>query len=246
MASTIRVRATSSGDTTEVQALIQHPMDFGFVKNSAGELIPPHFIQQLTFEYDGKPVFIADWGPAVSKDPYVKFSFKGGKKGDDLKISWLDNKGASDSIHGKNSIMAARGRRRTDMRLTFRSAAAGFVMALTFAAAQMSHAADTPEPIGRSQGVSEIFHRQVSQGEAGGLRQRAVLDGRRTLPGSGRRRRSFLLTNSRSTPARSCSTNHSKMARPSRTVSRTRASAFVRTTPPSTRSRARSSRSSSR
>jgi sulfur-oxidizing protein SoxZ len=91
----------SSGDTTEVQALIQHPMDSGFVKNSAGELIPPHFIQQLTFGYDGKPVFIADWGPAVSKDPYVKFSFKGGKKGDDLKISWLDNKGASDSSTAK-------------------------------------------------------------------------------------------------------------------------------------------------
>jgi sulfur-oxidizing protein SoxZ len=101
MASTIRIRATSSGDTTEVQALIQHPMDSGFVKNSAGELIPPNFIQQLTFEYDGKPVFIADWGPAVSKDPYVKFSFKGGKKGDDLKISWVDNKGASDSSTAK-------------------------------------------------------------------------------------------------------------------------------------------------
>ena len=101
MASTIRVRATSSGDTTEVQALIQHPMDSGFVKNSAGELIPPHFIQQLTFEYGGKPVFIADWGPAVSKDPYVKFSFKGGKKGGDLKISWLDNKGGSDSFTAK-------------------------------------------------------------------------------------------------------------------------------------------------
>ncbi|GAB1716992.1 MAG: sulfur compound chelating protein SoxZ [Nitrobacter sp.] len=97
MASTIRIRARSSGDTTEVQALIQHPMDSGFAKNSAGELIPPHFIQQLTFEHGGKQVFIADWGPAVSKDPYVKFSFKGGKKGDDLKISWVDNKGASDS-----------------------------------------------------------------------------------------------------------------------------------------------------
>jgi sulfur-oxidizing protein SoxZ len=101
MASTIRVRATSSGETTEVQALIQHPMDSGFVKNPAGELIPAHFIQQLTFEYGGKPVFIADWGPAVSKDPYVKFSFKGGKKGDDLKISWVDNKGASDSTTAK-------------------------------------------------------------------------------------------------------------------------------------------------
>ena len=54
MASTIRVRATNNGDTTEVQALIQHPMDSGFVKDAKGEIIPPHFITQLTFEHDGK------------------------------------------------------------------------------------------------------------------------------------------------------------------------------------------------
>jgi sulfur-oxidizing protein SoxZ len=97
MASTIRVRATSSGETTEVQALIQHPMDSGFVKDAKGELIPPHFIQELTFEYDGRKVFIADWGTAVSKDPYDKFSFKGGNKGGDLKVSWIDNKGETDA-----------------------------------------------------------------------------------------------------------------------------------------------------
>jgi sulfur-oxidizing protein SoxZ len=101
MASSIRVRATSSGETTEVQVLIQHPMDSGFVKDAKGELIPPHFIQQLTFEHAGKNVFSADWGGAVSKDPYVKFAFKGGNKGDELKISWVDNKGASDSITAK-------------------------------------------------------------------------------------------------------------------------------------------------
>ena len=39
MASTIRVRADASGETTEVQSLIQHPMDSGFVKDAKGELI---------------------------------------------------------------------------------------------------------------------------------------------------------------------------------------------------------------
>lgn len=101
MASSIRVRATSSGDTTEVQALIQHPMDSGFIKDANGALIPAHFIQELTFEYEGKVVFVADWGGAVSKDPYVKFAFKGGKKGDDIKINWIDNKGASDTTTAK-------------------------------------------------------------------------------------------------------------------------------------------------
>lgn len=101
MASSIRVRATSNGDITEVQALIQHPMDTGLVKNPKGELIPAHFIQQLKFEWNGKDVFLADWGTAVSKDPYVKFSFKGAKKGDELKISWTDNQGGSDTTTAK-------------------------------------------------------------------------------------------------------------------------------------------------
>ena len=101
MASTIRVRATATGDTTEVQALIQHPMDTGLVKDAQGQIIPAHFIQQLTFEHNGKTVFLANWGTAVSKDPYVKFSFKGANKGDDLRISWVDNKGATDTTTTK-------------------------------------------------------------------------------------------------------------------------------------------------
>ena len=103
MASSIRVRATANGETTEVQTLIQHPMDSGFIKDDKGTLIPAHFIQELTFEHDGRNVFVANWGPAVSKDPYVKFSFKGGKQGDDIKISWVDNKGATDTTTAKIS-----------------------------------------------------------------------------------------------------------------------------------------------
>jgi sulfur-oxidizing protein SoxZ len=98
---TIRVRAVASGAATEVQSLIQHPMDSGFVKNAKGEVIPAHHIEVVQFEHDGKTVFTALWGPAVSKDPYLKYSFKGGKKGDDLKVSWVDNKGATDSLTAK-------------------------------------------------------------------------------------------------------------------------------------------------
>ena len=99
--STIRVRAVANGDTTEVQSLIQHPMDSGFVKDRSGKLIPPHHIEVLEFQHGGKTVFTALWGPAVSKNPYVKFAFKGGKKGDDLKVSWVDNKGQSDTLTAK-------------------------------------------------------------------------------------------------------------------------------------------------
>jgi sulfur-oxidizing protein SoxZ len=39
----------------------------------------------------------ANWGPAVSKNPYCSFKFRGGKKGDKVKISWTDNTGETAS-----------------------------------------------------------------------------------------------------------------------------------------------------
>ena len=101
MASSIRIRAVANGDSTEVQALVQHPMDSGFVKDAQGTLIPPHHIEVVQFEHAGKTVFTALWGPAVAKDPYIKFSFKGAQKGDDLTVSWVDNEGQSDSLVGE-------------------------------------------------------------------------------------------------------------------------------------------------
>jgi sulfur-oxidizing protein SoxZ len=101
MASTIRVKAVVSGDKTTVQSLIKHPMDSGLVKDRSGKLIPAHHIEVLQFDHGGKTVFTALWGPAVSKDPYVKFSFKGGKKGDDITVSWMDNKGEKDQLVAK-------------------------------------------------------------------------------------------------------------------------------------------------
>src|SRR6202008_1127915 len=77
MANTIRVRAVSSGEVPGVQALVQHPMDSGFVKDAQGNLIPPHHIEVVDFQHAGKTVFTALWGPAGAKDPYIKFSFKG-------------------------------------------------------------------------------------------------------------------------------------------------------------------------
>jgi sulfur-oxidizing protein SoxZ len=98
MASTIRLRAIANGDTTLVQALIQHPMDSGLVKDADGIIIAPHYIEVVEIEHAGRTVFTAFWGRAVAKDPYIKFSFKGAQKGDELTISWIDNKGETDSL----------------------------------------------------------------------------------------------------------------------------------------------------
>jgi sulfur-oxidizing protein SoxZ len=102
MASSIRVRAIASDGVTDFKSLIRHPMDSGFVKDSKGKLIPPHYIKVVTVKWKDKTVFVADWGPAVSKDPYLEFKFKGGSKGDPQTVSWVDNEGQSESMTAKN------------------------------------------------------------------------------------------------------------------------------------------------
>lgn len=95
--SSIKVRASAKGDVTTVKALISHPMETGMRKDKAGKVIPAQFIQELTCEHNGTTVMTAQWGTAISKNPYLSFRFKGGKVGDSLKISWKDNVGKSDS-----------------------------------------------------------------------------------------------------------------------------------------------------
>jgi sulfur-oxidizing protein SoxZ len=40
-------------------------------------------------------VLTADWGPAVSKNPFLAFRFKGAAKGDKVTITWKDTAGES-------------------------------------------------------------------------------------------------------------------------------------------------------
>jgi len=91
MAQPMRVRAKLKGDLVVVKVLIQHVMETGLRKGADGKKIPPHFIETLKAEYEGKVVFDAVMGIAVSKDPFVSFEFKGGEKGGKLSVTWVDN-----------------------------------------------------------------------------------------------------------------------------------------------------------
>jgi sulfur-oxidizing protein SoxZ len=98
MTSTIRIQAHLSGDTTEVQALIKHPMESGFARDGDNRLIPANYIETLSFEHNGKVVFSVDWGPMVARQPYIRFAFKGGKAGDTITTKWVDSGRRTDSI----------------------------------------------------------------------------------------------------------------------------------------------------
>lgn len=94
----IKIRAKIKGDETTVKALMNHPMETGLRKDKkTNKPIPAHFIQEVVATSGGKTVLTANWSGGISKNPYIAFSFTGGKKGDEVTISWTDNQGGSDS-----------------------------------------------------------------------------------------------------------------------------------------------------
>ncbi|MEA3395215.1 MAG: thiosulfate oxidation carrier complex protein SoxZ [Pseudomonadota bacterium] len=95
MADPMRIRAQASGDKATVRVLMSHEMESGQRKDSAGKIVPAWYIQDVTASLNGKVVMTAEWGPAVSKNPFLQFVVKGAKAGDKISVSWKDNKGDS-------------------------------------------------------------------------------------------------------------------------------------------------------
>lgn len=93
MADPMRIRAKANGSTTDVRVLMSHEMESGQRKDAAGKLIPAMHISEVSASLNGKVVLTADWGPAVSKNPFLQFAIKGGKAGDKVAITWKDTKG---------------------------------------------------------------------------------------------------------------------------------------------------------
>ena len=93
MADPMRIRAQASGGNATVRVLMAHEMETGQRKDSAGAVVPAWFITELTAKHGDKVVLSSEFGPSVSKNPYLAFKFKGGAKGDKITVSWKDNKG---------------------------------------------------------------------------------------------------------------------------------------------------------
>ena len=93
MADPMKIRANQVGDSTEVKVLMNHEMETGQRKDAQGKTVPAWFIQNVSATWNGKTVLAAQWGPAVSKNPFLQFNVKGAKAGDKISVSWVDNKG---------------------------------------------------------------------------------------------------------------------------------------------------------
>jgi sulfur-oxidizing protein SoxZ len=95
MADPMRIRAQAAGDKATVRVLMSHEMESGQRKDSSGKLVPAHFINEVSASLNGKVVLTSEWGPSVSKNPFMQFVVKGAKAGDKISVSWKDNKGES-------------------------------------------------------------------------------------------------------------------------------------------------------
>ncbi len=97
MADPMRIRAVLVGDKVEVKILMAHVMETGQRKDADGNTVPAHYIVTVRARCKDREVFSADFGPSVSKNPFLAFRFKGAAKGDKLTITWTDTAGDSRS-----------------------------------------------------------------------------------------------------------------------------------------------------
>jgi sulfur-oxidizing protein SoxZ len=95
MTNPTQIRAQASGDKTTVRVRMAHEMESGQRKDASGKIVPAWFIQEVMVTHNGKLVLTAEWGTAVSKNPFMQFAVKGAKVGDKIAVSWKDNRGAT-------------------------------------------------------------------------------------------------------------------------------------------------------
>ena len=93
MADPMRIRAKVEGTTATVRVLMSHEMESGQRKDAAGALVPAMHITDVSASHNGKVVMTAEWGSAVSKNPFLQFNVKGAKVGDKIAVTWKDTKG---------------------------------------------------------------------------------------------------------------------------------------------------------
>lgn len=96
--SSIKIRTKRIDGTLQIRLLIAHPMEHGRNRDSkTNDLIPAHFIQELSIKHNNEVIMNGAIGANIAKDPYFAFMLKSGNLGDKITISWVDNLGNKDT-----------------------------------------------------------------------------------------------------------------------------------------------------
>jgi len=93
----IKVKAKAKDGVVKAKMLIRHPMETGRRKDKKGKLIPANHITEISVDYKGNTVFHAEFGPGISKDPFLAFAFQG-SSGDTFTVSVMDTSGKTGEV----------------------------------------------------------------------------------------------------------------------------------------------------
>ena len=95
--------SVKKGEPFEVRVLVQHPMETGFRRDTNGQTIPMHIVNQLSVQYGGRKVFAADLGTGVSANPYVTFYVVAAASGE-LVVEWSDDRGEKGRVTAQVNV----------------------------------------------------------------------------------------------------------------------------------------------
>ena len=95
--SEVKLRAALKDGKCEVKALMTHPMETGRRKDKDGNLVPAHFIQTIELLHNGNLMMEAEWGGAISTNPFFSIALNNVAAGDTIGVRWVDNKGEKSS-----------------------------------------------------------------------------------------------------------------------------------------------------
>ena len=99
MSDTTKIKAKFKDGIVEVKALATHPMlSYQEAERAKKEA---NFITYVIAKVGDKVVYEASTSQFLSKDPYMKFSFKGAAVGDTIELTWKDLRGNTDTSSEK-------------------------------------------------------------------------------------------------------------------------------------------------
>ena len=89
----IKPKKYKTGDIVKVDFIVIHPMDTGLIKDKkTGKIKPAHYIDKITFSFDGKPFTTMNVWETVSTNPYFSVNYKVTGKGK-ITVDYTDNTG---------------------------------------------------------------------------------------------------------------------------------------------------------
>ena len=90
----IRMASTAkAGEVIEVKTLISHEMETGQRRDAQGQIVPRKIINTFTAAFNGREILAADWGTALSANPYQSFFVRVPETGT-FTFTWTDDDGS--------------------------------------------------------------------------------------------------------------------------------------------------------